>query len=112
MNKKLGTIREQAIKVREKLSYDHENEQRYIGQLDKITRGTALVKWMHIIAGIFFAAFTAIFTYLVYPEYQIIMIILAFGVMGYGVTLLGIIIQIKLYERTIGKAQTALVAAQ
>jgi len=112
VNKKLGAIREQAIKVREKLSYNKAEEQRYIGQLDRIIRGTVLVKWMHILAGIFFAAFTATFTCLVYPEAQIMMVMLAFGVGGYGVTLLGVIIQIKLYERTIGKVQSVLVASQ
>ncbi len=111
MNKKLKGIREQAIKVREKLSYNKADEQRYIGQLDKIIRGTVLVKWMHLIAGIFFVVFTAIFTCLVYPKAQIMMIMLGFGVVGYGVTLLGVIIQIKLYERTIGKL-TVLVASQ
>ena len=112
MNKKLGAIREQAIKVREELSYNNSDEQRYIGQLDKIIRGTVLVKWMHLIAGIFFAVFTSVFTCLVYPEAEIMMIMLAFGVVGYGVTLLGVMIQIKLYERTIGRVQSVLLASQ
>jgi hypothetical protein len=108
MNKKLISIREKAIKIREKLSYEKTDDQRHIGKLDKIIRGTVLVKWMHLFAVVFFLIFAAFFTYLVYPDAKFMILMLSFAVGGYAVSLLGVIIQIKLYERTINKIQLLL----
>jgi hypothetical protein len=108
MNKKLISIREKAIKVREKLSYEKADDQRHIGKLDKIIRGTVLVKWMHLFAAVFFLIFAAFFTYLVYPDAKFMILMLSFAAGGYAVSLLGVIIQMKLYERTINKIQLVL----
>lgn len=108
MNRKLSEIKKKAIQARENLTYGKIDDQRYIGKLDKIIRGAVLVKWMHRIACIFFITFAAFFMYMVYPQAKAMMLMLGFATGGYGVSLLGIIIQMKLYERTIGKVQSAL----
>lgn len=96
MNKKLNRIRQEAIKVREKLSYEKTDDQRHIGKLDKIIRGTVLVKWMYVLAGLFFLIFAAFFTYLVYPDAKFMILMLSFAVGGYAVSLLGVFIHLIL----------------
>ena len=101
MNKKLNSIREKAIQARENLSFEKADDQSHIVKLNKIIRGTVLVKWMHFFAGVFYLIFAVFFTHMVYPEVKMMIILLGFAVGGYAVTLLGVVIQIKLYERTI-----------
>ena len=108
MNKRLDAIRARAIEIREKLSYANSNEQKNIAMLEKIIRGAVLVKWMHLLAGIFFLCFAALFMYLMYPDAKAMVLMLGFAAGGYIVSQLGIMIQIKLYDRSIYKAQSTL----
>lgn len=106
MRKRLNSIKENAINEREKLSYYQTDNQRHIGKLDKIIRGTVLVKWLHLFAGIFFLIFAIFFTSMVYPDTKFMIVMLGFALGGYGVSLLGVIIQMRLYERAISKVQS------
>ena len=108
MNKRLDAIRTRAIEIREKLSYSNPDEQKNIAMIEKIIRGAVLVKWMHLLAGIFFFFFAVIFTYLMYPDAKAMVLMLGFAAGGYIVSRLGIMIQIKLYDRSIYKAQSTL----
>lgn len=101
MNKKLNSIRERAIQARENLSSEKADDLGHIVKLNKIIRGTVLVKWMHFFAVVFYLIFAGFFTHMVYPEVKMMIILLGFAAGGYAVTLLGVVIQIKLYERTI-----------
>ncbi len=108
MNQKLKSIRGKAIKAREKLSYANAGDQRAIVKLDKIIRGTVLVKWMHLIAVIFFIVFTVFFIFLMYPDIKMMLLILGFAAGGYFISWIGVVIQMKLYTQTIDKAQSSL----
>lgn len=108
MNKKLKDLKEKAIRIREGLTYDKKNERCHIGKLDKIIRGTVLVKWMHLFSAIFFFIFATFFTIMMYPEVRMIILMLGFAAVGYAISLLGVIIQMKLYERTVNKIQLVL----
>lgn len=108
MNKKLDKIRARAIEAREKLSYANADDQGTIAKLDKIIRGAVLVKWMHLFAAISFIVFAAVFTYLVYPDAKFMILMLGFAAGGYAISWIGIVIQMKLYNRTIGKVRSAL----
>jgi hypothetical protein len=101
MNKKLNSIRKKAIQVKENLTFGKTDDQSRIVKLNRIIRGTVLVKWMHFFAAVFYLIFAAFFTHMVYPEVKMMLILLGFAAGGYTVTLLVIVIQIKLYERTI-----------
>lgn len=106
MNRKLKTIRTKAIEAREKLSYADGDDQRMIGKLDKIIRGAVLVKWMHLFAAVFFCIFALFFLYLMYPDANAMMLIAGFATVGYAVCWLGVLIQIRIYNHTIGKVQS------
>jgi threonine/homoserine/homoserine lactone efflux protein len=108
MNKKLEEIRSKAIEAREKLSYANTGDQRTIARLDKIIRGAVLVKWMHRFAALFFIVFAAAFTYLTYPDARIMLLMLGIAAVGYAVCWIGIVVQMKIYAHTIGKARSAL----
>ena len=108
MNKKLDKIRTTAIGLREMLSYANTCDQPAIAKLDKIIRGAVLVKWMHLFAVVSFIIFAAVFAYLVYPEFQFMLLMLGIAAGGYAISLLGIAVQIKLYNRTIGKVRSVL----
>lgn len=107
MKKKLNAIREKAIKVRESLTYDKADDRSHIGKIDRIIRGTVIAKWLYLLASIFFPIYAVFFTYMMYPKVKFIIIELAFAVGGYAVCLIGGAVQIKLYERTIAKVQSA-----
>jgi len=106
MKQRLNSIRDNAITVREGLSGDHADNRRLALQLDRIIRGTNYVQWMHRIAIVFFVLFAAFFVTMVYPSTTHMLTILGFAVGGYVVCLLGILFQMKLYERTIAKAKS------
>ncbi len=108
MNKKLDKIRAEAIEVREKLSYANPGDRKHIGKLDKIIRGAVLVGWIHLLASIFFIIFAVVFLYLTYPDAKFMAVILGFAVGGYAISWFGIMIQMKLFDRTIGKVRSAL----
>jgi hypothetical protein len=108
MNKKLDKIRTTAIGLREKLSYANAGDQPAIAKLDKIIRGAVLVKWMHLFAVVSFIIYAAVFTYLVYPDAQSMLLMLGIAACGYTISFLGIVIQIKLYKRSIGKVRAVL----
>jgi hypothetical protein len=108
MSNKFDSIRAKAIEAREKLSYANAGDQRTIAKLDKIIRGAMLVKWMHLLAVIFFIVFALFFMYLMYPDAKAMLLMLSFAAGGYAISWVGIVIQIKLYNHTIGKVQSAL----
>jgi hypothetical protein len=106
MKQKLARIREAAIEAREKLSYSNTADPNMIAKLDKIIRGAVLVKWMHHIAACFFIVFAAVFISLVYPDAKSMMLIAGFAMAGYAISRFGVAIQLKLYDRTIGKVRS------
>ncbi len=106
MKERLSTIRENAIAVRECLSDGLADHQDYIFKLERIIRGTRFVKWLHRLAAIFFILFAVFFVSLLYPSVQSMLIMLGIAVCGYGVSLLSILVQMKLYERTIFKIES------
>ena len=106
MNKKLDKIRTRAIGLREKLSYANVGDQPAIAKLDKIIRGAVLVKWIHFFAAVSFIIYAAVFTYLVYPDAQSMLLMLGIAACGYTISFLGIVIQMNLYNRTIGKVRS------
>lgn len=108
MNKRLNGIRVKAIEIREKLSYANPDEQKKIAKLDKIIRGTVLVKWMHLFACIAFIVIAAVFMYLVYPDAKAMALILSFALGGYLICLFGVLIQMKMFDHAIGKVRSAL----
>jgi len=106
MKQRLDTIRENAIAVRECLNEGLSDHQGYIFKLDRIIRGTKFVKWLHRLASIFFSLFAVFFVSLLYPSVKAMLIMLGIAVCGYGITLLSIFIQMKLYDRTIFKVES------
>jgi hypothetical protein len=108
MNQKLDKIRTTAIGLREKLSYANAGDQPAIAKLDKIIRGAVLVKWMHLFAVVSFIAFAAVFIFLMYPDVQSMLLMLGIAACGYTISFLGIVVQMKLYNRTIGKVRSVL----
>jgi hypothetical protein len=110
MNKKLQATRTRAIKIRETLSYETTEDQKKIAKLDKIIRGTVMVKWMHLIAAVFFIAFALVFMFLMYPDVKAMMIMAGMAACGYAVSWLGVFIQIKMYDHTIGRMGAGLPA--
>lgn len=108
MKKKLDKIRAAAIQTREKLSYDNTDDRKAIAKLDRVILGAVLVKWIQLFAAVSFAVLAAVFMYLVYPDVKIMLLMLGFAAVGYAVSWLGIVIQIKLYNHTIDKVRAAL----
>lgn len=108
MNKKLDKIRAKAIETREKLSFANVDDRKMIAKLDKIIRGAVLVKWMHLFSAVTFIVFAAVFMYLVYPDTKFMLLMAGFAAGGYAISWIGIVVQIKLYNRTIGKIRSAL----
>lgn len=106
MNKKLDQIRASAIEIREQLSYAKPDDQKKIAKLDKIIRGAVIVKWMHLLAVVFFIVYTAVFIYLMYPDAKAMFLTSSFAAAGYAISWIGIVIQIKIYNHTIGKVQS------
>jgi hypothetical protein len=110
MKKRLDKIRAEAIQTREKLSYANADDQKAIAKLDRVILGAVLVKWIHLFAAVSFAVLAAVFMYMVYPEAKIMLLMLSFAAVGYAVSWLGIVIQMRLYSHTIGKVRAALEA--
>ncbi len=107
MNKRFDKIRAEAIEVREKLSYANPDDQSHIEKLDKIIRGAVLFKWIHLLASFFFIIFAASFLYFTYPDIKFMMVISGLAAGGYAISWFGMIVQLKLFERTIGKVRSA-----
>lgn len=112
MNNKLKQIQSSAIKTREKLSYENPEEHRLISNLEKIIRGTTYVKRLLIISVIFFIVTGAGFMVLLYPDTAAMLTVLGMGIVGSMICWLGVVIQAKLYERTISKTQQVLASGQ
>lgn len=106
MNRKLDRIRANAIGIREQLSCANPDDQRKIAKLDKIIRGAVLIKWMHLLAVIFFIVFAAVFICLMYPDAKDMLLVSSFAAAGYAISWMGIVIQIKIYSHAIGKVQS------
>ena len=62
--------------IREKLSYANTEHHKAITSMDKIIRGAVLMKWMYLLATIFYIIFGAYFLFMVYPEIQFMLVIL------------------------------------
>jgi VIT1/CCC1 family predicted Fe2+/Mn2+ transporter len=110
MKKRLDKIRAAAIETREKLSYANADDRKAIAKLDRVILGAVLVKWIHLFAAVSFAVLAAVFMYLVYPDAKFMLLMLSFAAVGYAVSWLGIVIQMKLYDHTIDKVRAALEA--
>lgn len=108
MVKKLNAIRAKAIEARERLTSADVGDQSLIVKLDRIILGTVLVKWMHRFAAVFFIVFAAVFISLVYPDPKFMTLMAGFAAGGYAICLLGVVVQMKLYNRTIGKVRATL----
>ena len=94
--------------IREKLSYANTEHHKAITSMDKIIRGAVLMKWMYLLATIFFIIFGAYFLFMVYPEIQFMLVILGFLIGGYAITFFGSMVQIKIFNRTIEKVRLTL----
>lgn len=103
--KKLVEVKEKATLVRERLVGTAGTDQKQLARLDRTIRGAAIVQWLNLFAVIFFILFSAVFSYLQYPYLKGIGLILGCSVAGYAICYVGILIQIKLYERTIANAE-------
>lgn len=68
------------------------------------------IKWLHLIAAVFFIVFALVFIFVMYLDVKDMMIMLAMAACGYAFCWFCVFLQIKMYDYTIGKMGSALPA--
>lgn len=110
MKKQANEIAEQAMKMRDKLSWENEKEKKYIGKVDYVIRGTKAVKFVFIAMsiGVIIAGVYIFFLLSEAMGLTAIPYILVGCAVFYGFIIAVLKLQLMLYQRTMTKVTTEL----